>query len=341
VSSVSTIFKVLISSLCHVVTSFAGRPCLKSHATVSVEGGGAKPVQCPSCGWELDAMLVKELLEQQVWEVYDAKLLTKAIRSMSGAVWCPILDCQQPAQSLPSSTEGPQLGKCPVCLFVFCLACRKASHGNAKCKEVPQGDIGGAVGEVEQAGGKEDHHSNRDYEVSQAMFKKSGPKRTQEFLNLVVQDMFASLDFEGKMELVKRYSNSPEEKKRLDDEFGAAYIEYFVNRFRSGYVEHSWERALLNTRSSSVAFTTFLSTIRENKSSDQNSLAAGKIAMHYVEARHASGGTIDLRPCPACFVPIEKISGCPHMCCSQCDTHFCWECLQTLEECAQTRCDSA
>ena len=34
-----------------------------------------------------------------------------------------------------------------------------------------------------------------------------------------------------------------------------------------------------------MAFTTFLSTIRENKSSDQNSLAVGKIAMHYVEAR--------------------------------------------------------
>ena len=77
----------------------------------------------------------------KVWEVYDAKLLTKAIRSMSGAVWweipvnvkiskkyiykkiflttyvidyherCPILDCQQPAQSLPSSTEGLQLGE--------------------------------------------------------------------------------------------------------------------------------------------------------------------------------------------------------------------------------------
>ena len=68
-------------------------------------------------------------------------------------------------------------GKCPVCLFVFCLACSKASHGNAKCKEVPQGDIGGAVGEVEQVSGKDDHYSNRDYEVFQAMFKKSGPKR--------------------------------------------------------------------------------------------------------------------------------------------------------------------
>ena len=68
-------------------------------------------------------------------------------------------------------------GKCPVCLFVFCLACSKASHGNAKCKEVPQGGIGGAVGEVEQVSGKDDQHGNRDYEVFQAMFKKSGPKR--------------------------------------------------------------------------------------------------------------------------------------------------------------------
>ena len=67
-----------------------------------------------------------------------------------------------------------------MCLFVFCLACSKASHGNAKCKEVSQRDIGDAVGEVdevEQVGGKDDQHGNRDYEVFQAMFKKSGPKR--------------------------------------------------------------------------------------------------------------------------------------------------------------------
>ena len=64
-----------------------------------------------------------------------------------------------------------------MCLFVFCLACSKASHGNAKCKEVPQGDIGGVV---EQVGGKDDHHGKRDYEVFQAMFKKSGPRRYQQ-----------------------------------------------------------------------------------------------------------------------------------------------------------------
>ena len=77
------------------------RPCLVTHATVAVEEGGARPVHCPFCGWEihrhkakpkaprseLDTTLVRELLEEEVWQVYDNRLLTKAIRSMSGAVW--------------------------------------------------------------------------------------------------------------------------------------------------------------------------------------------------------------------------------------------------------------
>ena len=81
--------------------------------------------------------------------------------------------------------------------------------------------------------------------------------RTQEFLNVVVQDIFGGLDMDDKMELVKRwenqsmiqkfqvfctsckthefilicrYSKSPEDKENLENEYGAAYIEYFVNR---------------------------------------------------------------------------------------------------------------
>ena len=30
-------------------------------------------------------------------------------------------------------------------------------------------------------------------------------------------------------------------------------------------------------------------------------------------SRHASGGRIDLRPCPTCFVPIEKLEGLPNL----------------------------
>ena len=88
-------------------------------------------------------------------------------------------------------------GKCPVCLFVFCLACSKASHGNAQCKEVPQNDIGDAVGEVEQAGGKDNHHGNRDYEVFQAMFKKSGPKRYQQ-THFILPPLGSSHSFQQK-----------------------------------------------------------------------------------------------------------------------------------------------
>merc|ERR1719430_2124061 len=156
------------------------------------------------------------------------------------------------------------------------------------------------------------------------------------------------------MELVKRYSKSPEAKKNLEEEYGAAYIEYFVNRFSTGHMEQIWERGLnkrrnhwglefgtlegtgnIEQRLSATAFTTFLTTIRENKSGSGKSLIAGKNAMHWLEARHASGG-VDLRPCPACFVPIEKDFGCDHMQCTQCWFHFCWKCLQGMLECSKT-----
>lgn len=35
---------------------------------------------------------------------------------------------------------------------------------------------------------------------------------------------------------------------------------------------------------------------------------------------------MDICLCPECKVPIEKSSGCLHMHCPYCDTHFCWGC---------------
>lgn len=41
-------------------------------------------------------------------------------------------------------------------------------------------------------------------------------------------------------------------------------------------------------------------------------------------------GGLNVYPCPTCYTPIEKLSGCPHMTCTvpDCNTHFCWGCLQ-------------
>lgn len=35
-------------------------------------------------------------------------------------------------------------------------------------------------------------------------------------------------------------------------------------------------------------------------------------------------------PCPTCNVPCQKLMGCNHMCCRQCDTHFCYLCSTWL-----------
>jgi hypothetical protein len=37
--------------------------------------------------------------------------------------------------------------------------------------------------------------------------------------------------------------------------------------------------------------------------------------------------THNVKPCPNCSAPIEKIAGCNHMMCSACRTHMCWVCL--------------
>ena len=58
-----------------------------------------------------------------------------------------------------------------MCLFVFCLACNKASHGAASCILQETAILG------EVAGDEEEEEKNKDYGVFEAMLRKSGPKR--------------------------------------------------------------------------------------------------------------------------------------------------------------------
>ncbi|XP_032221193.2 uncharacterized protein LOC116603706 [Nematostella vectensis] len=38
--------------------------------------------------------------------------------------------------------------------------------------------------------------------------------------------------------------------------------------------------------------------------------------------------SVFVKRCPACRYPVEKNGGCPHMSCTMCGGHFCWECLK-------------
>ena len=53
---------------------------------------------------------------------------------------------------------------------------------------------------------------------------------------------------------------------------------------------------------------------------------------------HLIVARINVKPCPNCYCPIQKDGGCHHMQCTFCSTHFCWDCLQDMIKCSQTRC---
>ena len=46
------------------------------------------------------------------------------------------------------------------------------------------------------------------------------------------------------------------------------------------------------------------------------------------ESENLSWILANTKPCPKCKRPIEKSTGCMHMCCSQCKHDFCWMCLE-------------
>jgi hypothetical protein len=40
----------------------------------------------------------------------------------------------------------------------------------------------------------------------------------------------------------------------------------------------------------------------------------------------------DVKKCPGCHAPIERLAGCNHMTCTRCHTHTCWVCLETFPQ---------
>lgn len=54
----------------------------------------------------------------------------------------------------------------------------------------------------------------------------------------------------------------------------------------------------------------------------------------YVQALNTFKAENDIRDCPTCKTPIEKVDGCNHLRCMGCKTHICWFCMCSLESAA-------
>lgn len=60
------------------------------------------------------------------------------------------------------------------------------------------------------------------------------------------------------------------------------------------------------------------------------------------EARLSEAALLDIsKPCPGCKKPIEKDGGCRNMVCHYgCTTHFCWDCVEILNDAGRCSCTS-
>ena len=74
---------------------------------------------------------------------------------------------------------------------------------------------------------------NRDFEIFQGMVKRIGTTKTQDYLNKIIVQIFGNLDEDEKRELATKYIEAPlEEKEKYYEEYGRAYLEYFLSGLR-------------------------------------------------------------------------------------------------------------
>ncbi len=86
------------------------------------------------------------------------------------------------------------------------------------------------------------------------------------------------------------------------------------------------------TSKNNASFTHFLRSLANETGTGAPSLLLQTLALTSVKPGQ-------MKPCPFCFVPIEKNGGCHHMYCTQCSTHFCWDCEDEMRVCSETRCN--
>ncbi|XP_071506309.1 E3 ubiquitin-protein ligase RNF14-like [Diadema antillarum] len=108
------------------------KACMAEHFRVKILDGDVKGLLCPEndCTSQALAPQVKELVDHEVFEKYDARLLDLSLSEMGDIVFCPRKACQCPV----IRDEKTNMGLCPQCRFAFCILCKNTFHGVAPCK---------------------------------------------------------------------------------------------------------------------------------------------------------------------------------------------------------------
>ncbi|XP_063223142.1 E3 ubiquitin-protein ligase RNF14-like [Bacillus rossius redtenbacheri] len=113
--------------------------CTGSYLAMRIAEGTVLSMACPEggCPSEAQPAQVRALVGAELYARYDGMLLSAALDTQPGVVYCPRRRCQYPVFHEDKSDERDKLATCPECRYAFCVLCEKVYHGVAPCAIIP------------------------------------------------------------------------------------------------------------------------------------------------------------------------------------------------------------
>jgi E3 ubiquitin-protein ligase RNF14 len=274
------------------------RACTAEQVRVAVSSSALVELKCPlpDCRADISHLVVEKVVDEDTFERYFGLLIQDVLKSELRVAPCP--RCAEYEKETPVllTDDDPPLGKCTVCEFIFCGKCAGVYHPNRPC-----------LSEDEQAW----QSVSRRLQVTGANGQMGDSARRRTKVHLPEGADSPELDEKHVVQRSdERFCEGDKvisvrcDKEELWPNNGAESLEWILHSRRPLDVT-------LRCGNTPAHMRTVMQELMTLRAIAQNSMK-----------------------CPKCQVQISRSEGCNHMTCTNCATHFCYQCGKTISSTA-------